>query len=139
DMGYLGDMPIIVLASKGALQQTKFLAVTDADEGGASEIYVAKDSPIKTIKDLNGKRVSIPFGGYSHRFAEVLAAIEGINFEFVGQSPEVGLTNLQAGKVFRQLRGFLPGFYFSPMSRAVLFSYASSVPFSQSCLTPSTA
>lgn|SRR5262249_41094112 len=99
DMGYLGDMPIIVLASKGALQQTKFLAVTDADEGGASEIYVAKDSPIKTIKDLNGKRVSIPFGGYSHRFAEVLAAIEGINFEFVGQSPEVGLTNLQAGKV----------------------------------------
>ncbi len=99
DMGYQGDMPIIVLASKGSLQQTKFLAVTDADHGGASEIYVAKDSPIKTIKDLNGKRVSIPFGGYTHRFAEVVEAKEGIKFQFVGQSPEVGLTNLQAGKV----------------------------------------
>jgi NitT/TauT family transport system substrate-binding protein len=99
DMGYLGDMPAIVLASKSALQPTQFIAVTDADHGGASEIYVAKDSTIKSVKDLSGKRVSIPFGGYTHRFAEVLEAKEGIKFEFVGQSPEVGLTNLQAGKV----------------------------------------
>ena len=99
DMGYQGDMPIIVLASKSALEPTKFIAVTDADHGGASEIYVAKKSPIKTIKDLSGKRVSIPFGGYTHRFAEVLEAKEGIKFEFVGQSPEVGLTSLESGKV----------------------------------------
>ena len=99
DMGYQGDMPIIVLASKGNLQPTQFISVTDADHGATSEVYVAKNSPIDNVKGLNGKSVSVPFGGYTHRFAEVLEADEGIKFNLVGQSPEVGLTNLQAGKV----------------------------------------
>ncbi len=99
DIGYLGDMPAIVLASKGQLLPTKFISVTDADEGGASVIYVKPGSPIKTVKELAGKKVSVPFGGYTHRFAEVVATKEGIKFEFVGQSPEVGLTALRSGKV----------------------------------------
>lgn len=99
DIAYMGDMPVIVLASKAQLLQTKFVSVTDADEGGASVIYVAKNSPIKSVKDLNGKKVSVPFGGYTHRFAEVVEEQERIKFDFVGQSPEVGLTALQAGRV----------------------------------------
>lgn len=99
DLGYLGDMPAIVLASKAQLLPTKFISVTDADRGGASVIYVGKDSPIRTVKELAGKKVSVPFGGYTHRFAEVVEAAEGIKFDFVGQSPEVGLTALQSGKV----------------------------------------
>jgi NitT/TauT family transport system substrate-binding protein len=99
DMAYMGDMPAIVLASKGELSATKFVSVTDADKGGASIIVVKKGSPIKSVKELNGKRISIPFGGYTHRFAEVLAEKEGIKFQLVGQSPEVGLTSLQSGTV----------------------------------------
>ena len=99
DLGYLGDMPAIVLASKSQLLPSRFIAVTDADRGGASVIYVGKGSPIKSVKELAGKKVSVPFGGYTHRFAEVVATREGIKFEFVGQSPEVGLTALQAGRV----------------------------------------
>jgi NitT/TauT family transport system substrate-binding protein len=99
DIGYIGDMPAIVLGSKSDLQGTRFLAVTDADEGGESVIYVKKDSSIKTVKDLDGQSVSVPFGGFTHRFAEVVEQAEKIKFNLVGQSPEVGLTNLQAGKV----------------------------------------
>lgn len=99
DISYLGDMPAIVLASKGQLLQTRFISVTDADRGGASVIYVSKGSSIKSIKELAGKKVSVPFGGYTHRFAEMVSTREGIKFEFVGQSPEVGLTALQAGRV----------------------------------------
>jgi NitT/TauT family transport system substrate-binding protein len=99
DIGYIGDMPAIVLGSKSDLQATRFIAVTDADEGGESVIYVKKDSPIKTVKQLDGQSVSVPFGGFTHRFAEVVEQAENIKFNIVGQSPEVGLTNLQAGKV----------------------------------------
>jgi NitT/TauT family transport system substrate-binding protein len=99
DIGYIGDMPAIVLGSKSDLQQTRFVSVTHADEGGESVIYVKKGSPIKSVKDLDGKNVSVPFGGFTHRFAEVVSQTENIKFTLVGQSPEVGLTNLQANKV----------------------------------------
>ncbi len=104
DIAYFADMPAIVIASKESIFATKFIAVDTADDGGASVIYVGKDSPIKSVKELNGKPVSVPFGGYTHRFAEVVEAAEGIRFNFVGQSPEVGLTSLQSGKV----DGYIP-------------------------------
>jgi NitT/TauT family transport system substrate-binding protein len=99
DIGYFADMPAIALASQANLTDTVFISLTDADEGGASVVYVKKGSPIASVKELNGKRVSVPFGGYTHRFAEVLQAAEGIKFELAGQSPEVGLSSLQVGTV----------------------------------------
>jgi len=99
NLAYLGDMPAIILASKSAMAQTRFVSLTDADEGGASVIYVRKGSSFKTVKDLDGKVVSITFGSYAHRFAKVVEAREKVTFKFVGQAPEVGLTSLQAGKV----------------------------------------
>lgn len=99
DIAYFADMPAIVIASKASIVATKFVAVDTADDGEGSVIYVGKTSPIKSVKELNGRAVSVPFGGYTHRFAEVVEAAEGIKFKFVGQSPEVGLTALQAGKV----------------------------------------
>jgi NitT/TauT family transport system substrate-binding protein len=99
DIAYIGDMPAIVLASKSKMAATHMIAITDADHGGASVIYSKAGSSIKTVKDLDGKRISVPFGGYTHRFAEMLAEKEGIKYTFVGQSPEVGVTNLQTNKV----------------------------------------
>jgi NitT/TauT family transport system substrate-binding protein len=99
DIGYFADMPAIALASKADLTETYFISVTDADEGGASVVYVKKGSSITSVKGLDGKRVSVPFGGYTHRFAEVLEAAEGIKFVLTGQSPEVGLSSLQVGTV----------------------------------------
>jgi sulfonate transport system substrate-binding protein len=99
DIAYLGDMPSIILGSKSALSQTQFVGLTEADDGEEAVIYVKKGSPITSVKELHGKTVSVPFGGFTHRFAEVVMKAENIQFTFVGQSPEVGLSNLQAGKV----------------------------------------
>jgi NitT/TauT family transport system substrate-binding protein len=99
DIAYLGDMPSIVLGSKSALAQSYFIGLTEADDGEEVGIIVKKGSPIKSVKELAGKTVSVPFGGFTHRFAEVVMTTDGIKFKFVGQSPEVGLSNLQAGKV----------------------------------------
>ena len=99
DIAIFGDMPSIVLGSKSQLAQNRLVAIIEADHGEEAVIYVKKGSPITSVKELDGKTVSVPFGGFTHRFAEVVEAAEGIKFNFVGQSPEVGLSNLQAGKV----------------------------------------
>lgn len=99
DIAVVGDMPAIVLGSKSGLAKTRFLAVSEGDDGEEAVFYVKNDSPIKDIKDLEGKTVSTAFGSFAHRFTEVVAKKDGIKFNFVGQSPEVGLSNLQAGKV----------------------------------------
>src|SRR5262249_34730215 len=44
NLAYLGDMPTIILASKSGMAQTRFVSLTDADEGGAAVIYVRKGS-----------------------------------------------------------------------------------------------
>ncbi len=99
DIAYFGDMPAIVLGSKREVSESKLVGITEGDEGGSSNIYVKKGSPIASIKELDGKRVSVSFGAYTHRFSEVVSEVEKISFKFIGQSPEVGLTSLQTGSV----------------------------------------
>ena len=98
DIAYFGDMPAIVLGSKRD-GSSLLVGITEADEGGSANVYVRNASPIKSIKELDGKRVSVSFGAYTHRFTEIVAQQEKVNFKFVGQSPEVGLTSLQTGAV----------------------------------------
>ena len=114
DIAYLGDMPAIVLASKSAMEDTRFIALTDADHGGASVIYVAKDSGYRTVRDLDGRVMSITFGSYTHRFAEFIEAAEKLKFKYTGQLPEVGLTSLQTGKV----DGWSPWPPYGPIAQA---------------------
>ena len=112
DVGYYGDMPSIVLGSKSGLNQTRLVGISEGDDGHEANIYVKKGSTIKTVKDLAGKTVSVPFGGFTHRFAEFVEAKENIKFNLVGQSPEVGLSNMQAGKV----DAYMPWHPFGPLS-----------------------
>lgn len=99
DIAYMGDTPALILGSRRDVAESKFVAATEGDDGGSSVAFVKNDSPIQSIKELNGKRVSISFGAYTHRFAEMVSDAEKIKFQYVGQSPEVGLTSLQAGRV----------------------------------------
>lgn len=99
DIAYMGDTPTLILGSRHDVAGSKFVAATEGDNGGSSVVFVRKDSPIRSIKDLNGKRVSISFGAYTHRFAEMVADAEKLKFMYVGQAPEVGLTSLQANRV----------------------------------------
>jgi NitT/TauT family transport system substrate-binding protein len=92
DIAYFGDMPAIVLGSKRD-DSSLLVGITEADEGGSANVYV------RTVKELDGKRVSVSFGAYTHRFTEIVSQQEKVSFKFVGQSPEVGLTSLQTGAV----------------------------------------
>lgn len=98
-MMYVCDTPALVLASKKAALESRLIAVGQTDDGTSAAILVAKDSPIKSVKELNGKRVATGFGSYLHRFAEVVQAKEGIAFSLVNQTPEVRISNLEAGKI----------------------------------------
>lgn len=98
DIAYFGDMPAIVLGSKRD-SSSLLVGITESDEGGSANVYVKRGSPIASVKELDGKRVSVSFGAYTHRFSEIVSQSENINFKFVGQSPEVGLTSLQTGAV----------------------------------------
>ena len=99
DIAYMGDTPTLILGSRRDVGESRFIAITEADDGGSSAAFVRKEAPFKTIKDLDGKRVSVSFGAYTHRFAEVLSEAEKIKFQYTGQAPEVGLTSLQAGRI----------------------------------------
>ena len=99
DIAYMGDTPTLILGSRRDVSDSRFVAITEADDGGSSAAFVRKEALFKTIKDLDGKRVSVSFGAYTHRFAEVLSDAERIKFQYTGQAPEVGLTSLQAGRV----------------------------------------
>jgi NitT/TauT family transport system substrate-binding protein len=97
DIAYMGDTPSLILGSRR--DDSKLVAITEADEGGSAAVFVKKDSPVSSIKELSDKRISISFGAYTHRFAEVLSDAEKIKFNYVGQAPEVGVTSLEAGRV----------------------------------------
>jgi NitT/TauT family transport system substrate-binding protein len=99
DIAYMGDTPSLILGSKHDVSGSKLVAITEADEGGSAAVFIKRDAPYNSIKDLNNKRISISFGAYTHRFAEVLADAEKLKFQYLGQAPEVGVTSLEAGRV----------------------------------------
>jgi NitT/TauT family transport system substrate-binding protein len=114
EAGYYGDMPSIVLGSKSQLNQTRLVAISEGDDGHETGIYVKAGSPFTSVKQLDGKTISVPFGGFTHRFVETVEATENVKFKFVGQSPEVGLNNVQTGKV----EAYAPWHPFGPLAVA---------------------
>jgi len=74
DITLLGDLPSIIGKSSGL--QTRMLAAA-----GLNNIYVAvpDDSPVKTIKDLVGKRLAVFKGTCNHLSANRIFAANGIS------------------------------------------------------------
>lgn len=64
DLGLLGDAPPLFLGALGA--PIKVVAVTQQNLAGVA-IVVGKDSPIKSIADIRGKRVAIWKGSWSQQ------------------------------------------------------------------------
>ncbi|KTS71349.1 alkanesulfonate transporter [Pseudomonas oryzihabitans] len=71
DLGIVGDTPVIALAARGG--PVTVVAVTRNRPDGTA-IVVGKDSPIKTVADLAGKRVAIWKGSWSQQL--VYSALE---------------------------------------------------------------
>ncbi|UDY23053.1 aliphatic sulfonate ABC transporter substrate-binding protein [Nocardioides sp. Kera G14] len=102
DLGYVGNVPPITGAAKDldfrVVGTTRSLNPDQASEN----IIVPKDSPIKTLADLKGKKLAIPQGSSAHGLA--LSAIQSVGLttddvQFVFLDPAAGQTAFSTGKV----------------------------------------
>lgn len=105
-IGMMGDYPLLV---NGATFQhspetkSELIAIIAYNADGAGNgVVVRADSPYYQLADLKGKRISVPFGSAAHGM--LLKAMEDHGWkddfwQLSNQSPEVGTTNLQEGKI----------------------------------------
>lgn len=104
-IGMMGDYPLLVNGATGHAtnNDTELVAVIAYNAlGGGNGVVVPKASPYYDLKDLKGKRVSVPFGSAAHGM--LLAALQKRNlpsdyFSLVNQSPEVGSTSIQENRI----------------------------------------
>jgi len=84
DFGFVGDSPPIFAQAGGA--RIKYVAAVKSD-GNTQAIIVPKDSPIKTIADLKGKRVAFGKGSSAHNL--LVAALEkaGLSWSDIVPAP----------------------------------------------------
>src|SRR3954470_21566925 len=71
DFGFVGDTPPIFAQAGGA--RIRYVAAVKSD-GDTQAIIVPKDSPIKSLADLKGKRVAFAKGSSAHNL--LVAALE---------------------------------------------------------------
>lgn len=98
DFGTMGDTTAIITTSKGS----GFTII--ASHGGGEQrhrLLVAKDSPITTLHDLEGKRIGVKKGTSTHGGLELLAHQEGLDLhdEIIDLAPRDQLLALAAGEV----------------------------------------
>ncbi|HEY9659150.1 MAG TPA: ABC transporter substrate-binding protein, partial [Allocoleopsis sp.] len=108
DIGLMGDFPSTINLIK--FQQE----VQDADsifigtlayspEGAGNAVVVPKDSSAKSLADLKGLTVSVPFGSAAHGM--LLKALQQAGLDpdkdvkLISQSPEVGGSSLRTGQI----------------------------------------
>lgn len=84
DFGFVGDSPPIFAQAGGA--RIRYVAAVKSD-GNTQAIIVPKDSPIKTIADLKGKRVAFGKGSSAHNL--LVAALEksGLTWNDISPAP----------------------------------------------------
>jgi sulfonate transport system substrate-binding protein len=84
DFGFVGDSPPIFAQAGGA--RIRYVAAVKS-EGTTQAIIVPKDSPIKTIADLKGKRVAFAKGSSAHNL--LVAALEkaGLSWSDITPAP----------------------------------------------------
>ncbi|WP_143199693.1 sulfonate ABC transporter substrate-binding protein [Bradyrhizobium sp. NAS80.1] len=84
DFGFVGDTPPIFAQAGGA--KIRYVAAVKS-EGDNQAIIVPKDSPIKTLADLRGKRVAFGKGSSAHNL--LVAALEkaGLSWSDITPAP----------------------------------------------------
>jgi len=82
DFGYVGDTPPIFAQAGGA--RIRYVAAVKSD-GTSQAIIVPKDSAIKTLADLKGKRVAFGKGSSAHNL--LVAALEKAGLAWIDITP----------------------------------------------------
>lgn len=108
DIGMMGDFPLTInmttFQQKGGGVNTLYIGTLGYSATGAGNaVMVPKDSSVRTLADLKGKQVSVPFGSAAHGM--LLKALKGSGIEpdkdvkLVSQAPEVGGTSLRTNQI----------------------------------------
>src|SRR5580704_16974257 len=82
DFGYVGDAPPIFAQAGGA--GIRYVAAVKSD-GNTQAIIVPRDSPIKTLADLKGKRIAFGRGSSAHNL--LVAALEKAGIAWTDITP----------------------------------------------------
>jgi NitT/TauT family transport system substrate-binding protein len=106
DFGAMADFPgsLNGVAFQKAGRRSLFISVlSGSTKGSGNGIVVPKDSPARSLDDLKGKTISVPFASTAHGM--LLRAIEAkgwnpdTDVSIITQAPEVAGPALQANKV----------------------------------------
>src|SRR5450631_2115388 len=84
DFGYVGDSPPIFAQAANAW--IRYVAAVKS-EGNTQAIVVPKDSPIKTLADLKGKRVAFGKGSSAHNLLVVALEKAGLAWSDITPAP----------------------------------------------------
>ena len=108
DIVQMADFPAVLgataLQNAGGGVRSLYIATLSAGINGAGNaIVVPADSPVQSLAELKGKRLSVPFGSTAH--AMLIRAIQDLGWdpakdvEIVTQTPEVGGSALKAHQI----------------------------------------
>ncbi|HYQ01273.1 MAG TPA: ABC transporter substrate-binding protein [Polyangiaceae bacterium] len=108
DIVQMADFPSVLGATalKAAGDQVESLYISTLSggiNGAGNAIVVPADSPITSLKELKGKKVSVPFGSTAH--AMLIRAVQDLGWdpkkdlEIVTQTPEVAGSALKAHQI----------------------------------------
>jgi NitT/TauT family transport system substrate-binding protein len=99
-IGYMAETPAM---RSGDTVDCDFISVTGYDVGETGAICVSKkliqEGKVKAPKDLEGQRVGVPFGSYSHRQALTWSYQNNVKPSLLDQSIELQVTNLRADNI----------------------------------------
>ncbi|MGW7308460.1 ABC transporter substrate-binding protein, partial [Streptomyces sp. NPDC054835] len=106
DIGSMGDFPLLINAARGKQlgQPTRLVAVTGYNlRGGLNTVVTAPGSPLKSLADLRGRKVSTSVGSAAD--GTLVRALERAGIDpqkdvrKLNQQPSVGASALTAGSV----------------------------------------
>lgn len=108
DIVQMADFPSILgataLAAAGDKVRSYYIAsLSGGINGAGNAIVVPVDSPVQTLSELKGKKISVPFGSTAH--AMLIRALQDLKWdpnadvEIVTQTPEVAGSALKAKQI----------------------------------------
>lgn len=104
DIGSMGDYPMLINGSKTQSNErakTELVAATGSSPTGSlNMVVVSPDSPVQSLSELAGQKVSASVGSAGHGTLVRALGKEGISgVEVLNQQPQIGASALESGQV----------------------------------------
>ncbi|MEY2934598.1 MAG: hypothetical protein RL033_5347, partial [Pseudomonadota bacterium] len=108
DIVQMADFPSVLgatsfVAAGGKVESFYIATLSGGIKGAGNAILVPSASPVQSLSELKGKKISVPFGSTAH--AMLIRAVQDLGWdpnkdvEIIAQTPEVGGSALKAGQI----------------------------------------